>query len=87
MEAFGAAAFRVASDFAEMRREAEDATAGAAALAEARVRFVRVSQGLEDRATSGEGFADALDNALSAETDAILADLRDVRGLRPRTRG
>ena len=87
VEAFGAAAFRVASDFAEMRRDAEDATAGAAALGEARVRFAKVSQGLQDRATSGEGFTDALDAALLVETDHILTRLRKERGLRPSERG
>ncbi len=69
VEAFGKSAFRIVSDFEEMREAAEDETASAAALAGARVRFVKIAQGLEDRATSGDGFADALQAALSAETD------------------
>ncbi len=87
VEAFGAAAFRVADDFTEMRRSAEDDTASAAGLAEARVRFVKAAQSLEARATSGEGFTEGLDAALSFETDAILGDLRSVRGLRPSDQG
>ncbi|MCH7958424.1 MAG: hypothetical protein IIB63_12815, partial [Proteobacteria bacterium] len=77
----------MASDFAEMRREAEDDTAGIAALADARVRFTTVAQSMEAQATSAEGFTDNLGAALTDETEAILHDLREVRGLRPSERG
>ncbi|MCH7694330.1 MAG: hypothetical protein IID50_12885, partial [Proteobacteria bacterium] len=77
----------MASDFAEMRREAEDDTAGIAGLAHARVRFTTVAQSMEAQATSAEGFTDNLGAALTDETEAILHDLREVRGLRPSERG
>ena len=84
---FGKAASRVASDFAEMRREAEDDTAGIAGLADARLRFTRVAQEMEAQANKADGFTANLGPALAAETDAILRDLRGVRGLRPSERG
>ncbi len=87
VERFGAAASRVASDFAEMRREAEDDTAAVAGLADARVRFTRVAESMQPQATSAEGFTGNLDRALGEETDAIVRDLRQVRGLRPSKEG
>ncbi|MCH8927019.1 MAG: hypothetical protein IH924_12940, partial [Proteobacteria bacterium] len=87
IERFGAAASRVASDFAEMRREAEDDTAAMAGLSEARVRFTRVAESMKTQATTAEGFTGNLGKALSGETDAILRDLRQVRGLRPSKEG
>ena len=80
---FGKAASRVASDFAEMRRAAEDDTAAAAALSEARARFIKVARSVNPQATTAGDFTGNLDRALGAETDAILSDLRQVRGLRP----
>ena len=87
IERFGAAASRVASDFAEMRRAAEDDTAGIAGLADARVRFTTVARSMEAQATGAEGFTDNLGAALTDETEAIVRDLRQVRGLRPSERG
>ena len=87
IEQFGAAASRVASDFAEMRREAEDDTAAMAGLSEARVRFTRVAESMKTQATTAEGLTGNLGKALSGETDAILRDLRQVRGLRPSKEG
>ncbi|MFQ5765968.1 MAG: hypothetical protein ACE5GT_13690, partial [Rhodospirillales bacterium] len=84
---FGAAAGRVASDFATIRREAEDDTAAAAGLSEARVRFTRVARSVNPQATTAGDFTGNLDRALGAETDAILRDLRQVRGLRPSKQG
>jgi hypothetical protein len=83
IEQFGAAAGRVASDFAEMRREAEDDTAAAAGLSEARVRFTRVAESMKTQATTTEGLTGNLGKALFEETDAILRELREVRGFRP----
>ena len=83
IEQFGAAASRVAADFATMRREAEDDTAAAAGLSEARVRFTRIARSMETQATTTEGLTGNLGKALSEETDAILRDLREVRGFRP----
>ncbi|MEE8222954.1 MAG: hypothetical protein V3S59_01520, partial [Alphaproteobacteria bacterium] len=80
---FGAAAGRVAADFATMRREAEDDTAATAGLSEARVRFTKVAQGLRAQATTAEGFTGILDQTLADEENAIVHDLREVRGLRP----
>ena len=87
VERFGKAASRVASDFAEMRREAEDDTAAVAGLSEARVRFTRVAESMQPQATTAGDFTGNLDRALGAETDAILRDLRQVRGLRPSKEG
>ncbi len=87
VEQFGAAASRVASDFAEMRREAEDDTAAMAGLSEARVRFTRLAESMKPQATTTEGLTGNLGKALSGETDAILRDLRQVRGLRPSKEG
>ena len=83
IEQFATAAGRVASDFATMRREAEDDTAAMTGLSEARVRFTRVARSMEPQATTTEGLTGNLGKALSGETDAILRDLRQVRGLRP----
>ncbi len=80
---FAAGAGRVASDFAEMRREAEDDTAAAAGLSEARVRFTRVAESMKTQAMTTEGLTGNLGTVLGKETDAILRDLREVRGLRP----
>ncbi len=64
VERFGAAAGRVASDFAEMRREAEDDTAATAGLSEARARFTRVARSVNPQATTAEDFTGNLDRAL-----------------------
>jgi hypothetical protein len=70
-----------------MRREAEDDTAAMAGLSEARVRFTRVAESMKTQATTAEGLTGNLGKALSGETDAILRDLRQVRGLRPSKEG
>ncbi|TDI60199.1 MAG: hypothetical protein E2O94_02000, partial [Alphaproteobacteria bacterium] len=80
---FSLAAAGVVKAFEDKRREAEDDTAGAVGLSDARVRFNKVARSMEAQATTAEGFSANLDKALAEETDAILHDLREVRGLRP----
>ncbi len=82
VEDLGAKAAGIALAFDEKRRQAEDDTAGIAGIADARVRFPKVAQEMEARADKADGFTANLGPALAAETDAILRDLRDVRGLR-----
>ncbi|MCH8214701.1 MAG: hypothetical protein IIC54_11620 [Proteobacteria bacterium] len=82
VEDLGMKAAGIALAFDEKRRQAEDDTAGIAGIADARMRFPRVAQEMEARADKADGFTANLGPALAAETDAILRDLRDVRGLR-----
>ena len=82
VEDLGMKAAGIALAFDEKRRQAEDDTAGIAGIADARMRFPRVAQEMEAQADKADGFTANLGPALAAETDAILRDLRDVRGLR-----
>ena len=82
VEDLGMKAAGIALAFDEKRRQAEDDTAGIAGLADARMRFNKVARSMEAQADKADGFTANLGPALAAETDAILRDLRDVRGLR-----
>ena len=56
-------------------------------MSEARSRFTKVARSVNPQATTAEDFTGNLDRALGAEIDAIVRDLRDVRGLRPSKEG
>ena len=54
---FSLAAAGVVKAFEDKRREAEDDTAGAVGLSDARVRFNKVARSMEAQATTAEGFS------------------------------